>query len=104
MSELVNTIELSGFDPDGEPEIRMMSDGSAELWFNFMPPSFVEDPDAYGDFDRQLEAAIGVPVIWEDREVFLIAEPASDTIARLTDFIQNFRHDGKWLTPPAATQ
>lgn len=94
MTELVNTIELSGFDPDGEPEIRMMSDGSAELWFNFMPPSFAEDPDAYEDFDQQIEAAIGVPVSWEDREMFRIEEPAADTIAKLTNFIQNYKHPG----------
>ena len=95
MKELVNTIELSGFDPDGEPEIRMMSDGSAELCFNFMPPSFVEDDEAeaaYEDFDQQIQAAIGVPVVWEDREVFIIAKPAADTIARLTSFIQNYKH------------
>jgi hypothetical protein len=95
MAELVNTIELSGFDSGGEPEIRMMSDGSAELWFNFMPPSFVddeEDEEAYDDFDQQLQAAIGVTVVWEDREVFIIAKPAADTIARLTSFIQNYKH------------
>ncbi|NHZ65938.1 hypothetical protein [Massilia genomosp. 1] len=95
MSELVNTIELTGFDPDGEPEIRMMSDGSAELWFNFMPPSFIEeeeDEHAYDDFDQQIQSAIGVPVVQEDREVFVIAKPEADTIARLTAFIQNYKH------------
>jgi hypothetical protein len=97
MTELVNTIELTGFDPDGEPEIRMMSDGSAQLWFNFMPPSFIEeeeDEEAYDDFDQQLQAAIGVPVVWEDREVFIIAKPAADTIAKLSNFIQNYKHPG----------
>jgi len=42
-----------------------------------MPPSWAEDdcsaPDHLGswaDFDKRLEQAIGVPVVWEDREWF----------------------------------
>ncbi|CUI08781.1 hypothetical protein [Massilia antarctica] len=104
MTTEASTIALSGFDYGGEPEIRIMADGKVVLAFEYMPPSFVEDRDAYGNFDQQIEAAIGVPVLWEDREIFTIEAPAADTVARLTDFIQNYQHDGKWLTPPAATQ
>lgn len=43
MDEVIRTIPLSGFDPAGEPEIRVMSDGSLLVVFNFMPPSFVPD-------------------------------------------------------------
>lgn len=92
MSTEVSTIELTGFDPGGDPRVQIMSDGSARLSFEFMPPSFIDDRNAYADFDRQIEAAIGVPVFWEDREVFVIPGPAPDTIARLTDFIQNYQH------------
>ncbi|HEX7449236.1 MAG TPA: hypothetical protein VF306_16905 [Pirellulales bacterium] len=42
---VVKTITVSGFDPDGEPEIKEMSDGALMLVFNFMPPSFAEDDE-----------------------------------------------------------
>jgi hypothetical protein len=42
MDEPIEIIPLTGFDPAGETEIRVMADGSWELVFNFMPPSWVE--------------------------------------------------------------
>jgi hypothetical protein len=42
MAEVLRTVQLVGFDPGGEPCIRLMSDGSLEVWFEFMPPSDVE--------------------------------------------------------------
>src|SRR5436309_11858472 len=77
---VLRTIPVTGFDPDGEPEIRVMSDGTLFIVFNFMPPSFAEnDEKGFVDFDKQLEKALGVPVHWEDREFFLIRNPANDT-------------------------
>src|SRR5262245_22029491 len=69
MDEPIEVIPLPGFDPDGDPEIRRMADGSLWLVFNFMPPSWVPEEEYVDlgrcrDFDRQLEAAIGVPVVW----------------------------------------
>ncbi len=94
MSHETRTITLSGFDPEGEPEIRVMSDGSLNLVFNFMPPSDSEDPDDLGqfeDFDKQLEAAIGVPVLLDDREVFVVSSPKADTVEKLDHFIKTYR-------------
>lgn len=92
MDEPVDVIPLAGFDPEGEPEIHVMADGSLSVVFNFMPPSWAEDePEPFDDFDEQLAAAIGLPVVWEDREVFVIERPGSDTIERVRRFLQQRR-------------
>jgi hypothetical protein len=88
MDEPVEVIPLAGFDPDGDPEIRVMAGGSLYIVFNFMPPSWAEDdPDPFDDFDKQLAAAVGVPVMWEDRETFRIERPAKDTVERIRRFL-----------------
>lgn len=89
---IVKTIAVSGFDPDGEPEIREMSDGTLVVVFNFMPPSYAEDEEAkYADFEKQLERAIGLPVHRDDRELFLIQKPRSDTAEKLKLFLEGYR-------------
>jgi hypothetical protein len=93
MDEIKETINLTGFDPNGEPVIRVMGDGSLLIVFNFMPPSFVPDDGEMGpfaDFDKQLERAAGVPVVWDDREVFVIQKTRRDTVERLREFIENY--------------
>lgn len=95
MEGVVKEIKLSGFDPAGEPVIRVMSDGSLYVVFNFMPPSFVpdeerEDLGRFEHFDVEIANAIGVPVVWEDREFFLIQKPKSDTIERVRQFVQGY--------------
>lgn len=94
MTEVKQVIPLSGFDPKGEPAIRVMADGRLYVVFNFMPPSYVPDQDGLGpfeDFDKQLERAAGVPVEWEDRESFLIRRPTPDTVERVRQFVEGFR-------------
>jgi hypothetical protein len=91
MGEPVEVIPLAGFDPEGEPEVRVMADGRLYLVFNFMPPSWAEDdPDRFDDFDRQLALAAGVGVEREDREFFRIDRPAADTVARLRRFLASY--------------
>jgi hypothetical protein len=94
MDEIKETIKLSGFDLEGEPVIRVMGDGSLLIVFNFMPPSFVPDGAGMGpfaDFDKQLERAAGVPVVWDDREVFVIQKPKRDTVKKLQKFLEGYR-------------
>ena len=92
MDKPINVISLSGFDPEGEPEIREMADGSLYVVFNFMPPSWAEDdPDPFDDFDKQLAKAVGLPVQWEDREFFRIERPATDTVERIRRFLAEYR-------------
>jgi hypothetical protein len=91
-TSILKKISVSGFDPDGEPEIREMSDGTLVVMFNFMPPSFAEDKEEeFADFDKQLEKALGVPVEREDRELFLIRKPAKDTAEKARVFLEGYR-------------
>lgn len=95
VDEVKQTIKLKGFDPDGEPVIRVMTDGSLLIVFNFMPPSFAPEGQGLGqfaDFDKQLERAAGVPVVWDDREVFVIQQPKPDTVERVRTFIEGYRN------------
>ncbi len=92
MDEVKQEIPLAGFDPEGEPLIRVMADGSLYVVFNFMPPSWAEDtPNRFDDFDRQLTGSVGVRVDREDREFFLIRQPGLDTIERVRRFIEGYR-------------
>src|SRR4030095_4808204 len=72
------TITLRGFDPSAEPVLREMRDGSLLLIFAFMPPLVSENDPTMGtrfDFDKfgtEIEKGAGVPVIWDDKEVFVV--------------------------------
>lgn len=86
-------IALSGFDAEGEPELRVMGDGTLYVVFNFMPPSDCDDESAFDSFDEEMAQATGVEVEWEDREVFLIQSPKKDTIERITEFVSAYRRN-----------
>jgi hypothetical protein len=38
-------IPLTGFDPDGEPNIRVMPDGTMYVVFEYMPPMWLPDEE-----------------------------------------------------------
>jgi hypothetical protein len=98
LQDPLKAIPLSGFDSDGEPVIRLMSDGSLYLVFNFMPPTWAEaDPEAFGAFDKKLQKAIGLPVIWEDREFFPVKQPAEDTVDQITIILHDLKRELKPL-------
>ena len=100
MEEAVEVIPVPGFDPDGDPEVRRTAAGRLWLVFNFMPPSWMPDAES-GDlgpcrgFDTELAQAVGVPVVWEDREFFRIDRPRADTVAAIRRFLADYRrrHD-----------
>ncbi|MDJ1497648.1 ankyrin repeat domain-containing protein [Cytophagaceae bacterium DM2B3-1] len=86
------SIRLQGFDPMGEPSIRIFNDGVIYVVIEFMPPwDFEMSTIHFNRFDSDMSRAIGVKVLWEDREFFRIEKPESDTILRLIDFIENYR-------------
>lgn len=92
MDEPLTVVAITGFDPEGEPEIRVLGDGSLYVVFNFMPPSWAEDgPEAFDDFDQQLAQVAGVEVNWEDREFFQIARPLGNTVERIRTFLAEYR-------------
>lgn len=87
-------VRVSGFDTQGEPVIRVMQNGELRVVFNFMPPSWYDDAGELGpfrDFDKQLEKSIGVPVVWEEREFFVIHKPAADSVERISVFLHDYR-------------
>lgn len=95
MEEAVETIELSGFDPAGEPSIRRTAEGRLWLCIQFMPPSWApEDRVELGDwqhFARDMQRAICVQVVWEDREWFRIDRPERDTVYLIRRFLRETR-------------
>lgn len=87
-------IAITGFDCDGEPEVRMEDDGSVVIVFEFMPPingtdDGVEDED-FDHFDQVLQEALGVEVVWDDREVFVIPNPEKDTVQKIKHFLEHY--------------
>src|SRR4030095_16168442 len=90
------TITLGGFDPGAEPVLREMRDGSLLLIFAFLPPLVSENDPTKGtrfDFDTfgtEIEKGAGVPVIWDDREVFVVEHPRRDTVERIRHFLLNY--------------
>lgn len=99
MPTVVETLVVRGFEnaATNDPEIRRLNDGSVMVVFNCMPPCFEPNVEEiytslgpYESFGRQMQAAVGVEVSWEDREFFLIRAPKPDTIAKLRDFIVQF--------------
>jgi hypothetical protein len=95
------TTTLTGFEPDAEPVLRHMRDGSLLLVLAFIPPRVSEgQPDKVKRFDlntfgTELERAAGVPVIWDDKEVFVVQRPRRDTVERIRCFLQDYWIAGK---------
>lgn len=102
----MKTIEIKGFDVDGDPVLHIEDDGSLMLVFEFMPPlngtdEGVEDPE-FERFDEVLAEELGVEVIWDDRERFVILKPAADTVERLKYYLEHYwdKSSSKPLSPP----
>ena len=92
--DVAATVTVPGFEPAAEPVIRQMRDGSLLLIFNCLPPiTSDDDPSRRLDMDGfggQLGEAAGVPLIWDDREVFVIPRPNAATVGRLCSFLLNY--------------
>ena len=99
MEEGVEEYPLTGFDPDGEPFIRRTAAGRLWLCIEFMPPSWEDSADLgvpvglgpWADFDKRLEQAVGVRVVWEDREWFRIDRPTTNTVSAIQEFLVSVR-------------
>ena len=87
-------ITVTGFDSFGEPEIRNADGGALEIMFNFMPPLNGSDDynphPVFETFEKVLQAELGVDVIRDDRELFIIPKPKPDTAARAKAFLETF--------------
>jgi hypothetical protein len=91
-----STISLFGFEPRAEPVLREMHDGSLLLVFASIPPIGIQGGTAklrrfhMNTFGTEIERAVGVPVVWDDRDVFVIRIPEADTIERVRGFLQGY--------------
>lgn len=94
--EVRATVTLTGFDPGAEPVLREMRDGSLLLIFALIPPRVAEGQTAnarrfdMNTFGAEIERVAGVPVVWDDREVFVIQRPQTDTAERIRGFLQSY--------------
>jgi len=86
--------QFTGFDQDGEPEIIEESDGSMTIIFNFMPPLNGHEEQSkneiFDEFDSYLSKELGVKVVQDDREVFIIEKPQPDTKDKLIELLKDF--------------
>lgn len=91
---VVEEVAVSGFDREGEPVIRKMSDGTISIHFEAMPPFFAEDDGTeseFENFETTIQKALGVPVRRDDREVFTITNPKPDTAERAKAWLEGYR-------------
>jgi len=91
---VIENISVSGFDREGEPVIKKWSDGSISIHFEAMPPFFAEDEGTESDFEKfeaKIQEALGVPVRRDDREVFIITNPKSDTAEKVKAWLETYR-------------
>ena len=82
--------KVAGFDPHGEPVVRLMQDGSLRIILEAMPPFFADDDTTeadFAEFGKVISKQIGLPVIRKDREVFVIRDALPGTAARLRDWL-----------------
>jgi hypothetical protein len=90
--EVYESVQLSGFDSDGEPTIRVYPEGHLMVVFEFMPPEAWEmDGGDLGDFGNEMAEAIGLDMSEEQTGFFLVANPAKDTTERITTFVSTYR-------------
>ncbi len=87
-------IPVKGFDSDGEPELKIFSDGHIEIMFNFMPPlngkPEAKDSTYWDSFEQALSTHLGVEVSRDDRELFVIAKPKKSTADKLKLYLESY--------------
>ncbi|MCA9092808.1 MAG: hypothetical protein KDA68_04945 [Planctomycetaceae bacterium] len=91
--KVVEEVQVEGFEEEGEPTIRVMGDKSIQIMFNFMPPMFAEEANREAEFekfDEVISKVVGVPVIWEDRELFIIQTPPDGTVEKIKNWLSNY--------------
>lgn len=95
--KLIEEVSINGFDPDGEPVIKKLSDGTLWIQFEAMPPFFAEDEKSENEFEAfelKIQDALGVPVRRDDREVFIIKQPKPDTAEKAKAWLEAYRKNG----------
>lgn len=94
---LFEEIPIRGFDAEGEPVIKKWADGSLWIHFSAMPPFFAEDAGTEAEFENfevKIQEALGVAVIQDDRELFVILKPQADTVEKAKAWLEGYRNKG----------
>ncbi|MDD4849275.1 MAG: hypothetical protein PHO10_01095 [Gemmiger sp.] len=85
-------ILLDAFDKLEPPLLQVLDNGMMYLIFEGFPPENGKlSAEQCEHFEETLAAFIGVPVIHDDRELFIIKGNAKKTIARITNFFEQFQ-------------
>jgi hypothetical protein len=88
------TLSLKGFDPNGEPKIRIMVNGSIYVAFSAMPPlNKKRQPlnlPEFEDFSTALQNAANVTVECQSHNCFFIPYPEKDTAQQLRYYLNTF--------------
>jgi hypothetical protein len=95
MENNTKTIEVSGFDSDGEPEIKVTETERIEIMFNFMPPANGDyngkkDEEYWDNFETVISEHLGTKVLRDDRESFIIEAAPHGTAKKLKEFLETY--------------
>lgn len=98
-TSIAQTLSLKGFDPYGEPKIRIMANGSIYVAFSSMPPlnrqlRTVIMPE-FDDFAAALQNAVNVTVEHQTHTCFFIPHPEKDTAQQLKYYLATFWRNRK---------
>jgi hypothetical protein len=95
MENEYKTIEVSGFDSNGEPEIKVTETERIEIMFNFMPPvngndDQIKDDDYWDNFEKIISEHLETEVLRDDRESFIIESAPKGTAKKLKEFLDTY--------------
>lgn len=89
---VVKELLLHSFDQPEPPLLQIHDNGLMYLIFEGFPPENGKLSDEQCEhFEEILSAFIGVPVIHDDRELFIIEDNSQRTIDLVSDFFEQFK-------------
>lgn len=91
---VIKEIEISPFDDEFPPIIRVFNNKTTSLVFGVFPPrnTKLSQQQIY-NFDKLLSAATGKKVIQDDRETFVIYDDSESTLSSIVSLLQSFSNE-----------
>jgi hypothetical protein len=83
-------IQVKGFDINGEPIIYRMKDGTIRIVFSELPKRDIETFDL-DKFSKEFINAVNCRMIHDDREIFHIQNPNSNTVNVIKQFLNDYK-------------
>jgi hypothetical protein len=101
MAKEYQLTKVNGFDSKGEPEIQRWPEGHIIVMFQFMPPlnthEDLQEHPYWDRFENLMSTELGLQVMRDDREVFYIEQPETDSHLKIKKWLNMF-----WQTHPDA--